>query len=175
MTCFDYTFIDFEASSLSSDSWPIEIGLAWIDEKGKLRSNSRLIKPHPQWPESAWSNASEAVHGIRREELDTAEEAQDVAIWLAGQLAGKRILSDAAEFDGRWLCRLMATIGQDTNFETTSIQLESRSRFDGDAMAMFFRAFASNRPQHRAASDALNLAQAWRAALRKERKLNGRI
>lgn len=167
-------FIDFEASSLSGDSWPIEIGLAWIDEREKLRSTSKLIKPPLQWPAADWSKASERIHGIRREELETAEEAKDVARWLAKQLIGKRILSDAAEFDGRWMQRLMATFSRDRIYEISSIQLEACSRFEGDAMAMFFRAFARNRTKHRAASDALNLAQAWRAALRLEHKTKGR-
>jgi len=29
-----FVFIDFEASGLGPDSWPIEVGLAWIEGDG---------------------------------------------------------------------------------------------------------------------------------------------
>lgn len=43
-------FLDFEASSLSSRSWPIEIGLAWFGHDGAIMSEGRLIRPDPSWP-----------------------------------------------------------------------------------------------------------------------------
>jgi len=164
-------FIDFEACSLAEDSWPIEIGLAWIDARGKIRSSSKLIKPHPGWQHSAWSERSEKVHGIPRLKLAAAEEASEVARWAADQVSNVCILSDAAEHDGKWLSSLMATIGREHDFEISSIQEFALSHFKGAAKGMFFRALANNRPKHRAADDAMNLAQAWRAALRKQEKL----
>lgn len=167
-------FIDFEACSLSEDGWPIEIGFAWINDSGKLGSSSKLIKPHPLWPATAWSERSERVHGISRRDLKAAEEAQDVAQWVDDQIDGARILSDAAEHDGRWLCCLMATIGRGQKFKVSFIQKEAHSYFQGAAISMFYKAHANGRSQHRAASDALDLAQAWRAALRKQEKVKKR-
>ena len=80
-------FVDFEASGLSGGSWPIELGLAWI-ERGKARSASRLIRPHPSWPEAVWSAESAEMHRIPRRALDRAWPAERVAAWAAGRMAG---------------------------------------------------------------------------------------
>jgi DNA polymerase III epsilon subunit-like protein len=167
-------FIDFEACSLSDDSWPIEVGIAWIDEKGKLRSSAKLIKPHTSWPADVWSERSEKIHGISREQLEVAEEAEDVARWLVGQIGDACVLSDAAEYDGRWMRCLLAAIDRDGDFEVLFIQERARSRFEQAAMSMFYKAHANGRSLHRAGEDALDLAQAWRAALKKERYVRDR-
>ena len=52
-------FVDFEASSLRSGSFPIEV--AWVNEDGQ--GESYLIRPAEGWnPE--WSPQSERTHGI---------------------------------------------------------------------------------------------------------------
>lgn len=56
-------FLDFEASSLGDESWPIELGVCWLDNQEKLRTVSKLIKPHSDWKLSAWSEASQRVQG----------------------------------------------------------------------------------------------------------------
>lgn len=40
-------FMDFEASSLAPDSWPIEVGLSWIDRNLKIQTYHSLIQPVP--------------------------------------------------------------------------------------------------------------------------------
>jgi len=60
------TIIDFEASGLESDSYPIQV--AWnINEE----VHTHFINPDfvPEW--EGWSTASEAVHGLSREFLRT--------------------------------------------------------------------------------------------------------
>lgn len=47
-------FLDFEASSLSKQSYPIEV--AWVFEDG--RSEEYLIRPAPIWTD--WDSAAEA-------------------------------------------------------------------------------------------------------------------
>ncbi len=69
-------FIDFEASSLSEDSWPIEVGISWI-EGGRVATHSRLIRPRPDWFEDDWDVESAKVHRIPRSELINAEPADD--------------------------------------------------------------------------------------------------
>jgi hypothetical protein len=32
-----FAFLDFEASSLHLDSWPIEVGLSWIDQNFEVQ------------------------------------------------------------------------------------------------------------------------------------------
>ena len=171
MTPQDIIFIDLEASSLADDSWPIELGMCWLDEHQKLRTASKLIKPDPSWPIEAWSLKSQRIHGITLDELQNAEDATSVARWALGELSGALLLSDAAGYDGKWLGILMATIGQRDALIVESIQEEVRKRFYGDTMSMFFRANASGRSSHRAADDALDLGQAWRAALRKQQNI----
>lgn len=172
MTNFqDIIFIDLEASSLSAESWPIELGLCWLDERQKLRIISKLIKPDPSWPIESWSLRSQRVHKIDLDELQCAEDATEVAQWALGRLEGAMLLSDAAAHDNRWLGVLMATIGQPDALKVESIQEEVRRRFEGDAMSMFFKANSAGGSAHRAAPDALRLGQAWRAALRKQQKI----
>ena len=48
-------FLDFEASSLSDDSYPIEVG--WVFEDG--RTEAHLIRPAPAWTD--WDPAAEAI------------------------------------------------------------------------------------------------------------------
>lgn len=101
----DLIFIDFEASGLGPQSWPIEIGLAWIED-GEVKSWSSLIRPAPNWSMDAWCPASERVHGISRAELDAAPQVHVVAAEAARLMAGRSICSDAPEFEERWAARL---------------------------------------------------------------------
>ena len=56
-------FLDFEASSLGKNGYPIEV--AWVFEDGD--SESFLISPIGRW--TGWDAAAEAIHGISREQL----------------------------------------------------------------------------------------------------------
>lgn len=158
-------FVDFEASSLSEASWPIEIGFAWIDENEKLHSSSKLIRSHLNWEASDWSEVSEEVHGITRAEIAIAEEAQAVARWAVRELGSALILSDAPSFDGRWMNRLMKTIDQEDAFEVFSIQDEACLRFEGPILRAFLECLNARNSKHRAGDDALCLAHAWRNAI----------
>ena len=51
-------FLDFEAPSLGSSSFPIEVGWA-VDGGG---TEAHLIRPAPGWTD--WSATSERLHGI---------------------------------------------------------------------------------------------------------------
>jgi hypothetical protein len=55
-------FLDFEASSLSNRSHPIEIGCAWIED-GRVVQYASLLRPHPTWAPD-WSAESAAVHRV---------------------------------------------------------------------------------------------------------------
>lgn len=55
--------IDFQASSLSPDSYPIEV--AWSDASGAVESH--YIAPSPGWTD--WDLGSEDIHWISREIL----------------------------------------------------------------------------------------------------------
>lgn len=160
-------FIDFEASSLSAKSWPIEVGLAWFDHNDKIRSDARIIKPDPSWDLDDWSDRSAQVHKIPFEEVKSATPAREVAQWVSRMVGFNRLLSDACTYDGHWMRRLMQTAGMADDFEIFSLQQEVWDSFEGNARAMFNKAFANGNSAHRADQDAAKMAQAWRAAKRK--------
>lgn len=103
-----FATLDFEASSVSHESWPIEVGLSWL-AGGEVQTWSTLIRPAPDWNLSDWAPQSAAVHGIALEELDDAPAAYRVAGDLLGHLGDRVLVSGAPEFETRWLTRLMMT------------------------------------------------------------------
>ena len=170
-------FLDFEASGLGRDSWPIEVGLAWITPAGNIESAARLIAPHPSWPEHGWSTESAKIHGIPLETLHVAGlPAREVAAWCATALDGRQALCDAPEFDGMWMKRLLATLPRQAG-QTSPAQLPPRpahwqealiSRMPGeveyDRALRRADALGARLPvPHRAEQDAARLAQLWRA------------
>lgn len=161
-------FIDFEASSLSPESWPIEVGLAWLDGK-RVAVESKLIRPRPEWPESDWNAESQSVHGIPRPDLDDASLPDVVAKWLLGTVEGRSLVSDAPEFDQRWLNRLLGCRGPEiADFD--SVLWEAFSSEGCVAPGRLHRAYKNMRSRptlHRAGADAANLAYAWRAGIGK--------
>ncbi len=60
------TFLDFESSSLSESSYPIEVG--WVTHNNGVDTpHSLLIKPADDWQN--WNPDAEKIHGISREQL----------------------------------------------------------------------------------------------------------
>lgn len=99
-------FIDFEASSLTKHSYPIEIG--WVFEDGSRYSS--LIRPAPDW--SDWSAKSEAIHGISRRQLEQEGLAvEQVAATAMEVLSGHEICASAPSWDGKWLSVLLRAGG----------------------------------------------------------------
>jgi hypothetical protein len=99
-------FLDFEASSLSKQSYPIEV--AWVFEDG--RSEAHLIRPTETWTD--WDPRSEAIHHIERAQLirDGVEPAE-VAGRMIDVLAGHDLLASAPSWDGKWLSTLLRAAG----------------------------------------------------------------
>lgn len=98
-------FLDFEASSLASASYPIEV--AWSLPDGTIESH--LISPAgiERWTD--WSAQAERLHGISRTQL--LAEGQSPA-WICRrlneQLAGQIVYTDAPEYDQTWLDELFS-------------------------------------------------------------------
>jgi hypothetical protein len=98
-------FIDLEASSLSSASYPIEV--AWNDPDGTIEAH--LISPAhiPHWTD--WSEKAEQLHGISRAALLTSGKPPPwICRRLNHQLAGTMVYSDEPNYDGMWLTALFA-------------------------------------------------------------------
>ena len=99
-------FLDFEASSLSKESYPIEVG--WAFEDG--RSEAHLIRPAPAWSE--WDPRAEAIHRIRHAQLVANGEPHDaVARRMIEELAGHDLRASAPSWDGKWLSTLLRAAG----------------------------------------------------------------
>ena len=161
-------FLDFEASSLSKASWPIEVGISWL-ECGKVIVHNRLIKPRSEWPESDWNPQSAKVHGILRSELDGADSADDVSKWLLEAVGGRVLVSDAVAFDQIWLNRLLDDEGPVIReFDQLAwIAFSDNGLVSPGRLHKVFNNLAQRKIKHRAGDDAANLAYAWRAGVGK--------
>jgi len=96
------TIIDFEASGLEADSYPIQV--AW--NIGDVVHSHYINPKHvPEW--LGWSVASEAVHNIPRSYLhEYGEHPAGVAKAMNDSLAGCTVYSDAVPYDKNWCQRL---------------------------------------------------------------------
>ena len=99
-------FLDFEASSLSKASYPIEIG--WVFEDGTAEGH--LIQPAPAWTE--WDERVAAIHRISREQLLAEGKPHDeVCRRMVEVLTGHTLYASAPSWDGRWLSVLLRAAG----------------------------------------------------------------
>jgi hypothetical protein len=165
-------FLDFEASSLASDSWPIELGMAWVDAQGMVQSTGCLIQPDASWPQEAWWPTSEAVHGIARGTLDSdgLSCAQAAALFLA-HIPGRVAISDNPAFEVRWLQRLLEAAQARPQ---AIIQIADMDAFFGQTLESAgldtaWEHLHRHRTPHRAEADARRMANAWVAGLAQDR------
>ncbi|HEC75284.1 MAG TPA: hypothetical protein ENI26_13085 [Methylophaga aminisulfidivorans] len=95
-------FLDFEASSLSYKSHPIEV--AWSDRTGKIVSF--LIKPEPSWTD--WDEyAEKSIHLISREKLiNEGFPAGMVIEKMTQALTDSKVYTSDASFDSMWCQKL---------------------------------------------------------------------
>ncbi len=103
--------IDYEASSLEDDSYPIEVGIAvWLDVAHPIVVWSSLIRPEREWRlYGHWSRRSQKAHGIRSDDLSTAPDANAVAAELCARLDGvATVWCDGGPYDAYWNGRLFA-------------------------------------------------------------------
>jgi hypothetical protein len=98
-------FIDLEASSLSSQSFPTEVG--WVSHDFSS-GYVALIEPEFGWAD--WDPEAEAVTDLSRKAIiRLGEPVGQVATALNDMLAGAEVLTDNPAADGRWLRCLFYT------------------------------------------------------------------
>jgi hypothetical protein len=164
-------FVDFEASSLAKDSYPIEVG--WVFEDG--RAEAHLIRPASHWTD--WDPLAEAVHGIPRETLvRDGEPHVQVARRVLKALGGHCAYASAPSWDGKWLSVLLrgarlprhALRLKDTDEAQIEIAREAlRAALPGERLeaavtAVLREVRARPRAQaHRALADARQELQTW--------------
>lgn len=155
-----FAVLDCEASSLSKQSWPIEVGLSWI-ENGKIVTWSSLIQPASEWDLSDWSQQSAAVHKIPYELLSEAPVASQVARDLVMVLDGRTLVSDAPKFDHHWLTRLLDTHVSFSPIQVGSFDNISFTHFDCYALDVLYETLERHPAPHRAGPDSARLARSW--------------
>lgn len=176
-------FIDFEASSLSDRSYPIEV--AWVLENGP--SESYLIAPAPQWDD--WDPAAEAIHGISRATLEReGKPNEQVAIRMVEALGGHELFASAPSWDGKWLSVLLRSAGlprhalrlRDTDeaLRATAIAIlgqgySGKGLEDQVARLVADAGAPADAPAHRALADARSEFEKWRRARDAARHLVG--
>ncbi|MEC3950171.1 3'-5' exonuclease [Sphingobium sp. HWE2-09] len=168
-------FLDFEASSLSKRSYPIEVG--WVFEDGQ--AEAYLIRPAPDWTD--WDGEAEAIHHIARERLLEEGTPHDVvATHMVEALDGRDLLASAPSWDGKWLSALLRAAGlprhrlrlrdsDDAMRETAESILRPVLPPDrlaasvGDIIAEVEALVRVNTPAHRALEDARAERAQWLA------------
>ena len=98
--------LDFEASSLDEDGYPIEVGLAlWPGPDEPILGWSALVRPAGDWVRRGhWSPASAKVHGIRGSDLLAHGRSPG---WIASALnealgPGAVAWCDGGPYDAHW-------------------------------------------------------------------------
>lgn len=152
-------FLDFEASGLADDSFPIEVG--WCFFGG--RSGSFLIRPSSEWNDDQWDPLAEEVHHITREMLERdGRPARDVAEFLNKLFrTTDLVLSDAHLQDSFWLRRLFDQSPEEPNFELGDETTYRRRLFGAESLGLG----QGDVREHRAEADARALAAAWQEAI----------
>ncbi|RDE05658.1 transcriptional regulator [Sphingomonas aracearum] len=175
-------FLDFEASSLSDDSYPVEV--AWVFEDG--RAESHLIAPAEGWTD--WDEASEAIHRISRATLASEGTPHgQVARRMVDTLAGHDLFASAPSWDGKWLSALLRAAGlprhalrlRDTDVALTDTVTEmlaptlppARLAAEVDTIVARASAGKAARPAHRALADAIGEQESWLRARQAARDL----
>lgn len=180
-------FLDFEASSLSPTSYPIEVG--WVFEDG--RSESHLIRPAPGWCD--WDAGAEAVHRITRETLERDGSPHDwVAQRMVAALSGHDLRASAPSWDGRWLSVLLRAAGMprgalrlrgsdDAHVEAAraalrhAVPVEALEAAAGDCVTLFELRERRDAPAHRALPDAEADLRRWQGVRAAATEMAGRL
>ena len=131
-------------------SHPVEIGSAWIED-GRLLEHASLIRPHPTWAPD-WPAESAAVHGIDRGALDDAEPTENVARRFAVLLAGRTIVSDAPEFDGPWLGRVLSLLPDPSSVRLVDIDAFLHLALSREGQRAAYASLAGSPTPHRGAA-----------------------
>jgi len=172
-------FVDFEASSLRKNGFPIEVG--WVFEDGG--SEGHLIRPAPGW--SDWDASAEAIHGLARARLEREGTPHDaVARRMVEALDGHDLFASAPSWDGKWLSLLLRAAGLPRHAlrlrDTEVAQAEAAAALldplltPGEAAGAIraivdaVRAQAEGTtPRHRAVDDAAEDLRRWREVVRR--------
>lgn len=155
-------FIDLEASGLGAKSWPIEVGWAFPSSSAL----AMLIYPYKDWPIEEWDPAAERLHGVTYKRLQKkGHPIIEVCNTLNKVFTGKKVYSDAPDWDGFWLYRLFSAAGIRQEFSLYDYGELIGSLFEGDVQSLIEKASKNFPHSHRARDDVLHLKEVYRLAV----------
>ena len=162
---FPLAVIDFEATALSLESWPIEVGIAVAPSPdGPVETWSSLILPDPAWDIAAqWDPAAQRVHGITRRDLRDGRDPAEVLADLNARLERPwQVWCDGGQYDRHWLDCLVEAAGIPPSFELADLALPLRQ---DSALHDCYRDALTGPAPHRAGPDAERICRALLQAL----------
>jgi hypothetical protein len=112
-------FIDLEASGLSENSFPLEIG--WT--KDGVNFKDYFIKPESDWDRNSWSQVAENLHGIHLADVEySGLLCEDIAKEMNSDLQEFLLLSDSVTHDIKWVNMIFAAAKIERKFKIVSIE-----------------------------------------------------
>ena len=144
-------FIDFEASGIAPDSYPIEVAVVSSDT-----SFSLLIKPARYW--TYWSFDAQDMHGLNQDQIRERGDTTNAVARRMNQLFSGQILCSDSPQDVFWLDVLYEAADLVPTFELKPLEV-----FVGrEAASEIYRLLPTTK-HHRALDDASALMSACRA------------
>lgn len=154
-TQFNGNVIDVEASGLSTEAYPIEVGVVL----GTGRYYSNLIRPCEEW--QYWCVEAEAIHGISFDDLRRQGQPVDIVCRdLNALLKDETVYSDCWVKDSEWLNKLYGAAGIRPSFYCQPIEYFAEDHVVQKWPLLKSRTQAKLKlRQHRALHDAIIIAQ----------------
>lgn len=164
-------FYDVEASSLSSDSYPIELGWAEVLPNDSVMSEALLIRRAADWLD--WSMVAQSVHWITRSHLRRYGRAVEEVVAALDTVFGTGVVySDHPPSDVFWSNRLYAAVGRKRAWRIGDALPLLRATAATKADSIWLSVHLEEPRLHRADADARVLAEAY-AELRRRRRARG--
>lgn len=163
---FPLVVIDFEASALTLDSYPIEVGIAVMSAPDEAIENwSSLIKPDSSWDlDGQWDPDAGKIHGIRRWDLRDGLPTAAVMRELNARIPhGATVWCDGGHYDARWLATLVRAADFLPMFQLADLGVPFGQ--DAQLYKRYLAALTGQSRPHRAGPDAASICVSIRAAI----------
>ena len=157
---FPLVVIDFEATALTLQSYPIEVGVAIARNNTEpMETWSSLIQPDPSWNmRNQWDPDAEGIHGISGWQLRQGLPAVQVMEQLNALIAPiGHAWCDGGHYDELWSTTSTLAAGIRPSFRLVSIG--ARIELNAQAKNCFDKILRSSSAPHRAGPDAERLCR----------------
>ncbi|MPR02468.1 hypothetical protein F0169_10550 [Pseudomonas sp. MAFF 212408] len=144
-------FIDFEASGIAPDSYPIEVSVV----SSEFAFNT-LIKPARYW--THWSFDAQDMHGLCQDQLREQSDTPNAVARRMNQLFSGQVLCSDSPQDSFWLDVLYEAADRTPTFELQPLEV----LLGREAASQIYRLLPTTK-NHRALHDATALMNTCRA------------